>query len=108
MAVTCTRRQLPEVPGAGRWTVTDVQFDSSYPNTGGTIGEPLTAADLGLSTVLFAIATLKVAGTGSVTAVYYDKDAAGGPVLKAYAAAAQIANTTDISAVTAQVFAYGT
>lgn len=100
MATTNTRTQLPVVPGASRITVTEVAFDSSYP----TGGEPLTASDLGLTTVEFAIATVKVAGTGSVTAVFYD---IANAKLLAYTAAAQVANTTDISAVTAQVFAVG-
>lgn len=100
MAVTPTRVIVPFVPGAQRITVTDVAFDASYP----TNGEPLTASDLGLQVVDFAIATVKVAGTGSVTAVAYDVTNAK---LKAFAAAAEIANTTDISAVTATVVAFG-
>lgn len=100
MAVTATRAVLPFVPGAGRITVTDVTFDASYP----TGGEPLTAADLGLAVVDFGIATVKVAGTGSVTAVAYD---VANAKLLAYAAAAQIASTTDLSAVTATVVAFG-
>jgi hypothetical protein len=41
-------------------TVTDVLLDSSYV----TGGEPLTAADLGLTRVAFAFATVKQAGAG--------------------------------------------
>lgn len=104
MAVTTSRVVLPTVPGAERYTVTDVTFDASYPNTGGTIGEPLTAADLGLSVVTHAFCVPKVNGTGSVVGAAYD---IAGAVLKAYAAAAQIANTTDISAVTVTVWAFG-
>lgn len=100
MALTNTIKVVPTVPGAGRWTVTEAVFDSSY----ATGGEILTASDLGLTTVLFASATIKVAGTGSVTSVFYD--VANGKLL-AYAAAAQIANAVDLSAVTAQVVAYG-
>lgn len=100
MAVTATRVVLPTVPGASRFTVTDVLFDSSYP----TGGEPLTASDLGLTFVEWAISTVKVAGTGSVISVFYD---IANAKLLAYAAAAQIANTTDISAVTATVVAFG-
>lgn len=100
MSVTNTRTGLPKVPGAERFTVTTVAFDSSYP----TGGEPLTASDLGLSVVTGAIATVAVAGTGSVTAVFYD---IANAKLKAFAAAAEIANTTDISAVSAQVVAWG-
>ena len=100
MAVTVTRPIAPFVPGAERVSVSDVVFDSSYP----TGGEPLTFADLGLSNVTFAIATVKVAGTGSVTSVAYD---VANQKLLAYAAAAQIANTTNLAAVTATVVAFG-
>lgn len=100
MAVTATRVVLPTVPGADRYTVTDVLFDASYP----TNGEPLTASDLGLTFVSWAISNVKVSGTGSVTSVFYD---IANAKLKAYAAAAEIANTTDISAVTATVVAFG-
>lgn len=100
MAVTPTRVVIPTVPGADRFTVTDVLYDNSYP----TGGEPLTASDLGLTFVTFAISTVKVAGTGSVTSVFYD---IANAKLIAYAAAAQIANTTDLSAVTATVVAFG-
>jgi hypothetical protein len=100
MAVTPTRVAGPEVPGAERRTVTDVLFDASYP----TGGEPLTASDLGLSTVAFASASVKVAGTGAVTAVFYD---IANAKLLAYTASAQVANTTDLSAVTVEVVAWG-
>lgn len=100
MALTLSLVKPPFVPGAGRITVTDVTFDSSYP----TGGESLTAADLKLTQVDFAIATVKVAGTGSVTNVRYD---VANQKLLAYAAAAQIANATDLSAVSATVVAFG-
>lgn len=100
MAVTNARKFNPSIVASERATVTEVTFDSSYP----TGGEPLTAADLGLTKVDFAIATLKTAGTGSVTQVWYD---IANSKLMAFAAAAQIANTTDLSAVTAQVVAFG-
>jgi hypothetical protein len=100
MAVTPTRVLPVTVPGAERYTVTDVLFDSSYP----TGGEPLTASDLGLTTVAWAVSSIKTAGTGSVTDVFYDIT---NSKLKAYAAAAEIANTTDLSAVSAQVVAFG-
>lgn len=103
-ASVCTRILVPFVPGAGRITVTEFLFSTSYPNTGGTIGEPMTASDLGLTTVDFAIATVKTAGTGSVISVFYD---VSGKVLRAYAAAAQIANGTDLSAITATITAFG-
>lgn len=99
MAVTATKVVSPFVPGAGRITVTEVLFDSAY--VAG--GEPLTASDLGLQTVDFAISTLKTAGTGSVTQVWYDVT---NSKLKAYTAAAE-AGVVDLSAVTAVVVAFG-
>lgn len=101
MATTNTTVVVPYVPGDRRCTVTKVVFDSSYP----TGGEPLTAAQLGLRTVTHAHAQVQVAGTGSVTNVFYD---VANQKLKAFTAAAEVANTTDLSAVTVQVTAYGT
>lgn len=100
MAVTATRVVLPTVPGADRYTVTDVTFDSSYP----TGGEPLTASDLGLTFVAHAFVVPKVLGTGSTVGCTYD---IANAKLLAYAAAAQIANTTDLSAATFTVWAFG-
>jgi hypothetical protein len=100
MATTNTAVLRNHVPGEYTLTITDVVFDASYP----TGGEPLTAAQLGLSTVKWAEAEVKVAGVGSVTAVRYNEATAA---LLAYTAAAEVANLTDLSAVTARVYAYG-
>lgn len=104
MSVTVVNKNLGDKLDNFTVTRTDVTFDSSYPNTNGIVGEPLTHAQLGLDKVAFAIATVKVAGTGSVTSVHYDE---ANQVLKAYTAAAQVANGTDLSAVSAQVVAFG-
>jgi len=101
MATTNTTSVTPFVVGDRRCTVTSVVFDSSYP----TGGEPLTPAQLGLNTVSHAISQVKVAGTGAVTNVFYD---VANKKLKAFTASAEVANATDLSAVTAQVVAYGT
>ena len=100
MAVTVTAHVDNKVVEGHRVTVTDVTFDNSYP----TGGEPLTLAQLGLTNVIWVIATVKVAGAGSVTAVSYD---VANKKLLAYAAGAQIANAVNLAAVTAQVVAYG-
>ena len=102
MSVTNTRVTAVGncVFGDRRVTQTDVVFDSSYP----TGGESLTASDLGLTYVDFAIAKVKVNGTGSVVNVTYD---IANKKLIAYTAAAEVADTTDISAVTATVTAFG-
>lgn len=54
MAVTTTRTQKQRVPGNQKFTVTSVTFDSSYAEG----GEPLTAAQLGLTKVDFAMCNL--------------------------------------------------
>lgn len=98
---TLPRASKTAVPfGQFKIEVRDVTFDDSYP----TGGEALSAASFGMSTLYFAIAKVKVAGTGSVTAVHYDETT---NKLLAYTAAAQVANTTDLSAVTARVIAFG-
>lgn len=102
MAVTVTTPSsvTPFVPGNLRCTVRTVVFDTAYP----TNGESLTANDLGLSKVDFAIPTVAVAGTGSVTGLHYDT---ANSKLKAFTAAAEVANDTDLSAVTVQIVAFG-
>lgn len=78
----------------------DYVFSTSY----ATGGEAITPAQFGLQTIAFADASVKVAGTGSVTAVHYNVPTGK---LLAYTAAAQVANTTDLSGVTIRIVAYG-
>lgn len=99
MAATVTQI-ANDIPGNRRQTVTTVTFDNSYP----TGGLPVTAKQLGLGSVDFAHAQVSVAGTGSVTAVFYD---IANQKLKAFTAAAEVANATDLSAVSAQIIASG-
>lgn len=103
MAVTVstpTHATSPVVAGNVRMAVRDITFDSSYP----TGGEALSASDFGMQVILASIPTVRTAGTGSVTAVQHDIE--NGKLL-AYTAAAQVANTTDLSAVTVRVIAFG-
>lgn len=80
-------------------------FDASYPNTGGTVGEPLTAAMLQLSEVVFVDIPpnggfqFQYDYDNSVVHVFQqDIDAvADGPLV-------QIANAVDLSALTAVHF----
>jgi hypothetical protein len=88
------------VLGNARVTLREGPFSASY----ATGGEPVTAAQLGLQVVYFAIATLKTAGTGSVTQLWFDQP---NMKVKAYAAAAEIANAVDLSAVHMQILAFG-
>lgn len=79
----------------------DVVFSNSYP----TGGDTLTLASLGWAAtdVAFAIATVKVAGTNGPVHVFYDVST---EKLLAYSATAQVANATDLSAVTARVHVF--
>lgn len=51
MAMTVTSVQGSTVPGAQVFTVNEVTFDNSYASE----GEPLTASELGLKKVVFAL-----------------------------------------------------
>ncbi len=58
MAITFTKYPSPDqFVRLGRGDVVEVYgevtFDASYPNTGGTVGEPIAASDFGLDSVLF-------------------------------------------------------
>lgn len=84
-------------------TVTDVSFDAAYP----TGGEAVTAANLGLNRVDFAIATVKSAATSTVNVanVHYNRDTAK---LLAYdETPAEIANDADLAGIVVQVVAWG-
>lgn len=87
-------------------TVTSVTFDSAYV----TAGEPLTAADLGLSTVLFALPTKAVTSdrTGSVDC-FYDVAASKLVAYRSVTTAndAEVANGQNLSTLTCQLVAFG-
>jgi hypothetical protein len=114
LTITDTDAGPPQAIAGGRAgykaVVKTVAFDSSYPNTGGTVGEPLSASDLGLSTALFVVAQ-PTAGyvfeydysASTLKAFYGDNNnASDGPLI-------QVPNTTDLSAVTGvRIFAVGT
>lgn len=86
--------------GDVRTAALDVTFSASY----ATGGEALTASQFGLQNVYFAIATVKVAGAGAVTAAYYD---IANAKLKAFIATAEVTAATNLSAVVVQVVAFG-
>lgn len=88
--------------GSRRVTVTDITLDSSYP----TGGEAVTAANLGLSTVLFAICNVKaVSGTVNIANAYYDQ---ANSKLKIYdETPGEVANAADLSSNVVRVLAFG-
>lgn len=94
MALTITNMQ-PGVAGNKRHNFCDVTFDSSY----ATGGESLTPAMLGLSAVDKVNAT-------SVGGRNFPYDRAN-QKLQAYASTTEVANTTDLSAVTTRVEVWG-
>ncbi len=81
--------------------VVEVTFDSSY----ATGGESLTASDLGLQKVHFAICNIVDVGadTVNVTNAYYDKTASTVVLIDETPAVV----TGDVSAVVVQVVAFG-
>lgn len=105
MAVTISQVGSKHSMGDLRAVIADIAFDSSYP----TGGEPLTAGDLGLSTIDFLMAepaggyTFEYDHTNSkLIARYGDLNAvADGPQI-------QVPDTTDLSTVTGvRVIAFG-
>lgn len=89
-----------------RMVVKRITFDSGYQNTGGTSGESLTAADLGLAdTTIVVVQPVN----GYVFAYNYDTDR-----VLAYwsgangAASGQVTNGTNMATVTTTVTAIGT
>jgi hypothetical protein len=95
----------PAVPGDRRYVVATVTFDSSY----ATGGEAITLASLGLTRLDFIQAVTDdgyvPAWDGSKTApkiklFWVDTTTDGAPL-------AEVASTTDVSAVTVQLIAYG-
>jgi hypothetical protein len=89
-----------------RVVIKRVTFDSSYPNTGGTVGEPITAADLGIAGI---VQMFVQPAAGYVFA--YDETAG---TIKAYrsgasgSALAQVANAVNLSAISTTIVAIGT
>lgn len=90
----------PKVPGSEKFTCTDVTMSASY-TTG---GEAVAAANLGLSSVLYAVAVVRVpGGTASCNATY---DLTNSKVI-IYNTTAQVGNGVDLSACIVRVLAFG-
>ena len=105
MAVSTARVRKPTVPGAERFTVTTVTFDSSYQEG----GEPLTPKELGLKRVTFAIC---VVTNGSEEATVRATDPFYTPSTEKIhlidnATGKEVASTKNMEKVKVQVFAFG-
>lgn len=105
MAATAAVKKTAKVPGSERRTVTEVTLDNSY----AAGGEPVTAAQLGLRVVDFAVCTVKNGSEAEATAVgsvYYDA-AAGKLVVNDYKTQKPMAEGKDLSKVVVIVVAHG-
>lgn len=100
MALALTEKERSRtVLGNKRFVVFDIAWDSSYP----TGGESLSAADVGMTEIE------NVAVSGGAGGYFFDYDTANSKMLAYYydyngaadGAAIQVANTTDLSGVTA-------
>lgn len=102
MATVAHVAGTPTVMGNKRMRVVDVTLDSSYP----TGGESITATDLRLRKVQFAICNVKaVSGTVNIANAYYDY---ANQKLKIYdETPAEVANAADLSSCVIQVVAFG-
>lgn len=91
------------VVGNKRQSVAEVTFDSSYP----TGGESVTAAQLGLSKVDYALCNIiAVGGTVDVAEAFYDK--ANSKIKVFDQTPAEVANTADLSTLSVRIVAWGT
>jgi hypothetical protein len=100
VSLTIVQKQLTNdnrPPGGLQIREVDITFDSSYP----TGGEAITAANVGLHTLLGLI---QVAVTGSTYNFFFDST---NSKIVGWIINAEITNTTDISAITAKFLAIG-
>jgi hypothetical protein len=104
MAIAAVSREpKTSLVSTPKTTVTEVTFDNSYP----TGGEAVTAADLGLSRVDYAIATVKSATGGGVNVANVFYNIATGKILVYDETPAEAANAADLSTLVVQVIAWG-
>jgi hypothetical protein len=96
----------PGLGSAGNYRVgiKEVTFDNSYP----TGGEPLTAAQMGLTRIRYGIAQIKTtAAAGNTVEVQLIPQADGSALLKCNAAAAEVPNATNLATLVAVVVCWG-
>lgn len=97
-------RNLPfTTQGNAKRTVTDVTLDSSYLSG----GEPVTAANLGLTSVNWAEAQINLAATTTVNAASAGYDEATGLLHVYDETPAEVASTADLAGLKVRVIAYG-
>lgn len=102
MSATVTTVQTARPPGSQKYSVSTVAFDSSYV----TGGEPVTAAQLGLRYVEWAITTVSAVG-GSVNVANAVYDTTNEKVILYDETPAQVASEANVEGVKVQVVAFG-
>lgn len=101
MAVTVANVDRPQISSFTALKVSEVTCDASYP----TGGYALTAAQLGLGRVSFALCNVKTtAAAGATVQAWYDPVNA---LLKLNAAAAEVANASNVATLVVEVVAFG-
>lgn len=104
-AVAVSSVRTAKVPGDEKVTETDVTFDNKYV----TGGEPVTAADLGLTRVTGGYAVLKNPGEAEATPInmcFFDPAALKIKLFNGKTSK-ELANEADASKVVVHVFAFG-
>lgn len=105
MAVSTTISKTAKVPGSQRRTVSTVTLDSSYAEN----GEPLTAAELGLSSVDYAHCQLLTGSEAEAVDVGWANYNVEKSLLEVYEGKSQkqMAATKNLEKVKVQVIAFG-
>lgn len=103
MSLTKAGIQTGRPPGAEERTVNRFTFDTTYP----TGGEPCSAADLGLTRVDWAEATIVSATGAGVNVANCDYDVANGKIKLFDETPAEVANAANVATVVVQIVAYG-
>jgi hypothetical protein len=104
MAVSTTRFVPETIPGAEAFTLTDVQFDSSYQEG----GEPLTPKELGLTSVSYAFCQIRLGSESEeyVSEAWYSPSQQKIHLINCKTGK-EVAGTKDMSKVNVRVIAYG-
>lgn len=105
MAVSTKVVDTARVPGSRRQTVSEVTLDNSYLEN----GESLTAAELGLKTVIWAFCTILSGTEAEASPILTCKYNASKELIEAISAKTQkpMESAKDLSKVVVQVVAYG-
>ena len=104
---TLTIKNRPvDVFGSHRVALRLYTGPSSYPNTGGTVGDPIAASDLSLGSIGFFPSFIAFDPVGGVTRLCVYDSAAGTIRWFVPDTGAEVANGTDLDAFSADIVVY--